>query len=60
MKQLCRDKVYNYRKVLEIEAAGFDVIGGLLHEFIQSLKGSTKKSEKIKSLISDHYIVKHM
>jgi dGTPase len=60
MKTLCREKVYTYRKVLEIEAAGFDVIGGLLREFIAVLKPETKKSEKIQKLISEHYVAKQL
>ena len=56
LKNLCQKEVYNYRKVLEIEAAGFEVIHGLLHEFLGSLKGSSKRSKKIRSLLSEHYI----
>ncbi len=60
MENICREKVYRYRKVLEIEAAGFEVIGGLLHEFINSLQGKTKKTEKIKCLLPSHYIGKNI
>lgn len=34
IKMITLKKVYRSRNVLEIEAAGFDVLGGLLHEFI--------------------------
>lgn len=60
MEKICREKVYRYRKVLEIEAAGFEVIGGLLGEFISSLQEKTKKAEKIKSLLPPHYIGKNL
>jgi dGTPase len=56
LKQNCRKKVYKYRKVLEIESAGFEVIGGLLSEFLDALKGSTEKAKKIRELISPHYV----
>lgn len=60
MEKICRENVYQYRKVLEIEAAGFEVIGGLLHVFINSLHGKTKKTEKIKNFLPPHYIGKHI
>jgi dGTPase len=56
LKTTCQDRIYTYRKVLEIESAGFEVIGGLLSEFLSALKGTTKKAEKIKSLIPNHYL----
>jgi dGTPase len=34
IKKITLQKVYRSRNVLEIEAAGFDVLGGLLHDFI--------------------------
>lgn len=47
----------NYRKVLEIESAGFEVIGGLLREFLNSLTDVSNKARKVKSLLSPHYVV---
>jgi dGTPase len=57
LETLCREKVYIYRKVLEIESAGFEVIGGLLREFLHSLKDDSNKAKKVKSLLSKNYIV---
>ncbi len=59
LKDLCKKKIYSYRKVLEIESAGFEVIGGLLFEFLSALKKNTEKAKKIKSLLPKHYIVEH-
>lgn len=59
LKILCKKKIYSYRKVLEIESAGFEVIGGLLFEFLNALKNDTKKAKKIKSLLPNHYIIEH-
>lgn len=59
LKTLCKEKVYSYRKVLEIESAGFEVIGGLLFEFLSALKNDTEKAKKIRSLLPKHYIIEH-
>ncbi|KMQ51134.1 Deoxyguanosinetriphosphate triphosphohydrolase [Chitinispirillum alkaliphilum] len=58
LKIHCRNYVYTYRKVLETEAAGFEVIGGLLYEFLDTLPAKTKKAEKIQKLLPQHYIAK--
>jgi dGTPase len=55
LRDLCFDKVYSYRKVLEIESAGFKVIGGLLNAFISALRDDGKKSQKILQLLPAHY-----
>jgi dGTPase len=60
LDSLCKQNVYNYRKVLEIESAGFDIIGGLLDEFINSLRRNSKKAQKVKSLLAPHYILEKM
>ncbi len=59
LRDLCEKEIYKYRKVLEIEAAGFEVIGGLLRDFINSLKGTSNRCAKIKSLLPEHYIIKN-
>ena len=44
--------VYNYKSVVEIEIAGYNVIGGLLKEFITSvLHPEQSKSDKILKLV---------
>lgn len=60
LRKLCRENIYSYRKVLEIESAGFEVIGGLLFEFLSALKNNTEKAKKIKHLLPDHYIIEHI
>lgn len=48
--------VYNYQSVVEIEIAGYNVIGGLLKEFVQAiLHPSHTKSDKIIKLISSQF-----
>lgn len=46
------DNIYNHKSVVEIEIAGFHVIGGLLREFINAvLHPKLSKSEKLLQLI---------
>ncbi|MEI8278216.1 MAG: deoxyguanosinetriphosphate triphosphohydrolase [Bacteroidota bacterium] len=48
--------VYNYQSVVEIEIAGYNVIGGLLKEFVQAILHPTHtKSDKIIKLISSQF-----
>ena len=50
------NRVYNYRSVLEIESAGFNVIGGLLEMFIHAvLYPADKKSERLLLLIPPQF-----
>lgn len=45
-------RIYNYRSVIEIEAAGYNVIGGLLREFVTAvLHPERSKSKKVLQLI---------
>ena len=51
-------KVYNYKAVVEIEIAGYNVIGGLLKEFIQAvLYPQHTKSGKLIKLVSSQFPV---
>lgn len=44
--------IYNYRSVLEIEIAGFNIIGGLLKEFVNAIvEPGTVRAEKLLQLI---------
>lgn len=45
-KTLARQKVYSARPVVEIEACGFEVIGGLLEAFVDAINANAMKSEK--------------
>ncbi len=50
--------IYNHRSVVEIEIAGYNVIGGLLTEFFGAvLDSSSAKSEKLLQLISHQFPV---
>jgi dGTPase len=48
--------VYNYKSVVEIEIAGYNVIGGLLREFVTAvLSPGLSKSAKIIKLVSEQF-----
>lgn len=50
--------VYNYRSVLEIEIAGYNVIGGLLKEFVHAvLYPQLSRSEKLLLLIPAQFFI---
>jgi dGTPase len=66
IKKITREKVYQSRVVLEIEAAGFEIIGGLLDICIEAanniaLNDGKKyfRSKKILELIPAHFIGKN-
>ena len=51
--------VYNYKAVVEIEIAGFNVIGGLLKEFVHAvLHPELPKSGKLIKLVSQQFPIK--
>lgn len=48
--------IYNYKSVVEIEIAGYNLIGGLLKEFIKAvLNPSHSKSAKVIQLVSKQF-----
>ncbi len=48
--------IYNYKSVVEIEIAGYNVIGGLLREFIPAIiNPETSKSKKVIKLVSGQF-----
>lgn len=50
--------IYNYRAVVEIEIAGYTVIGGLLKEFVHAvLNPDETKSKKIVKLVSGQFAI---
>lgn len=56
--KISREKIYNFKQVLEIEAAGFEVIGGLIDTFLNAALGKkTAKAQKLLSLIPNYYLV---
>ncbi|PIF05513.1 MAG: deoxyguanosinetriphosphate triphosphohydrolase [Draconibacterium sp.] len=59
IKAISSDKVYEHKSVVEIEIAGFKVIGTLLEEFIGAITNPTDNySKKILSLLPVQYRVK--
>jgi dGTPase len=51
-------RVYRYKPVLEIEVAGYHVIGGLLREFVQAvLQPKHSRSDKLLKLIPRQFVV---
>jgi dGTPase len=50
-------KIYNYSSVVQIEVAGYQVMGGLLEEFIPAyLQNSSKYHEKLIELIPKQFL----
>lgn len=50
--------IYNHRSVVEIEIAGYNVIGGMLKEFFGAvLDPHNAKSEKLLQLISKQFVI---
>ncbi|MDZ7934713.1 MAG: deoxyguanosinetriphosphate triphosphohydrolase [Emticicia sp.] len=49
-------KIYNHKSVIEIEIAGYHIIGGLLKEFVSAvLQPETTKSKKLLQLMPSQY-----
>lgn len=56
--QFSVEHIYNHRSVVEIEIAGYNVIGGLLEEFVGAvLHPRSSKSEKLLQLISKQFTI---
>lgn len=52
------EHIYNHRSVVEIEIAGYNVIGGMLREFMGSLlQPGSIKSQKLRQLISRQFVI---
>lgn len=50
--------IYNHRSVVEIEIAGYNVIGSLLKAFVDAvLDKKSKRSEKVLQLISSQFVI---
>lgn len=63
MKKISSEKAYCARNVLEIEAAGFQVLGNLIEYFIiaandvaNNLSHASEKSKKILQLVPSHFL----
>jgi len=53
------EHIYNHRSVVEIEIAGYNVIGGMLKEFFEAvLHPRNAKSEKLLQLIPRQFVIK--
>jgi len=53
---LSRDKVYQAEDIIEIEAAGYEVIHGLLDIYTKALDGTRSQDERIRRLIPEQYL----
>jgi dGTPase len=52
------EHIYNHRSVVEIEIAGYNVIGGLLKEFFAAvINPKPAKSKKLLQLISQQFVI---
>ena len=52
------EHIYNHRSVVEIEIAGYNVIGGLLKEFFAAvINPNSAKSRKLLQLISQQFVI---
>jgi dGTPase len=52
------ESIYNYRSVVEIEIAGFNVIGGLLKEFVNAvMHPKNARSEKLLLLVPKQFLI---
>lgn len=52
------EHIYNHRSVVEIEIAGYNVIGGLLKEFFAAvIHPQSAKSQKLLQLISQQFVI---
>lgn len=52
------EHIYNHRSVVEIEIAGYNVIGGLLKEFFAAvISPASAKSQKLLQLISQQFVI---
>ncbi len=52
------NNIYKHRKVLEIEIAGFNILGTLVKEFTYSLENKSKYYANIRALIPKQYEIK--
>lgn len=58
--KISRQKIYNYPSVVQIEVAGFKVIGGLLEEFVPAyLNNDTHYHKKLVDLIPKQFHTKN-
>ena len=56
IQEISVKRIYQSKAVLEIEAAGFEVLGGLMEIFIEAVLGNKSgRNEKIRMLIPAHY-----
>ena len=57
IKRISIEAIYKNRPVLEIEAAGFEVLGGLLDAFLKAVfQPESRRHQKLLDLITDQYL----
>jgi len=57
LKEISVREIYNYRSVVEIELAGYKILGGLMEEFIPAVLYSDKpNSDKLLQLLPSQFV----
>ena len=57
IKKISEEKIYTYKTVIQVEAAGYKVLPGLLEVFLNAIKEKNKNgNDKILQLIPDEFI----
>ena len=51
-----KQNFYAYRPVVEIEAAGFEILAGLLDAFLNGVRGTNSRQRKCTDLLPDEYL----
>src|SRR5215831_3739027 len=67
IERLSLEKIYSARPIIEVEAAGFEVLGGLLETFIAAIedkakngKKRTARTEKLLQLLPTQFLEKRL
>lgn len=57
IKKISKEKIYKHKPVIQVEAAGYKVLPGLLEAFLNAIKEKNKNgNDKILQLIPDEFI----
>jgi dGTPase len=58
IRAVTQARIYPHKPVVEIETAGFRVLGGLLEDFLDAVlhSGPSKRAKKVRALISSAYL----
>lgn len=56
IENICRQKLYNQASILEVEMAGFEVMGGLLDFFLEAVFEENEKTKKAINLLPEQFL----